>query len=634
MMSDERHVLAARKIRYVMLGLVLAATLAAYVFNFGNTFVDWDLRAYQNVLTSTDYWNTTVKLFTDFHGKVVPGYYAPLSSVSMMLDKALVGSEEPLPRLTLVINLLFHCCNGILVFILIRWLGGRVDVALVTAAIFLLHPVQVPSIAWFAQRKAVLAGTLYLGGFIAYVKYARAAAFRNYFASLVLFVLAMLTKPTVAVFPLALWVTVLWPPWSQGTVRQVLPTDHVSSGCEVTPKLSFLGLVGNRLSTLPALLPLFAISLAFGLIIIESEGVGTETYVPDMPALDRLLVAATSLWFYVQKVLVPVSLSPLYPQWGVDPWSPLWWLPLLATIGALIAGVVFRQRIGNLGVWGILNFLIPLIPVSTLFKFGYLRLAFVSDHFLYLSMVGIAACIAVAADAVWRRVSGVVRYVWGAVVVAYLVFLTYQTVGYVKVWENSETLWSHCIQYAPENWMGHNYLGHALLDSGKLSDAAKSFKKTIDLKERYVHERLSRARDLAMSGDLRRAEREQAKAEDVKRSLAMAFHNLGNAYLYAAMPLEAKEQYGKAVHLSANSPDLVKYLTNLGVACTDLKQYSEAIAHLNLAVELSPHLFEANYSLGYALELAGKKELADLYFGRAQAIRPWVPRPEISKKGE
>jgi Flp pilus assembly protein TadD len=70
------------------------------------------------------------------------------------------------------------------------------------------------------------------------------------------------------------------------------------------------------------------------------------------------------------------------------------------------------------------------------------------------------------------------------------------------------------------------------------------------------------------------------------------------------------------------------------VACTDLKQYSEAIAHLNRAVELNPHFFEANYSLGYALELAGEKELADLYFRRAQAIRPWVPRPEISKKGE
>ena len=40
MISDERHVLAASTVHYVMLGLVLAATLAAYVFNFGNTFVD------------------------------------------------------------------------------------------------------------------------------------------------------------------------------------------------------------------------------------------------------------------------------------------------------------------------------------------------------------------------------------------------------------------------------------------------------------------------------------------------------------------------------------------------------------------------------------------------------------------
>ena len=153
----------------VLIAALVGITLTLYIPCIGNSFVDWDLEAYKPVLFTTDYRGTAWELITDLRGRVVSGYYAPLSSLSLMTDKWLVGSTVPVPRVTLLINLLIHCLNGVIVFALIRRLGIGSLIAAMATFVFLLHPIQVPSVLWFAQRKGLLAGTCYLAAYFAYV---------------------------------------------------------------------------------------------------------------------------------------------------------------------------------------------------------------------------------------------------------------------------------------------------------------------------------------------------------------------------------------------------------------------------------------------------------------------------------
>ena len=80
---------------WLLPAVVVAATVAIYASNFGEVFVNWDYSAYREVLNRTDYLKLAKELLTDFHGKIVTGDHAPVSSISLMLDKYLLGSGEP-----------------------------------------------------------------------------------------------------------------------------------------------------------------------------------------------------------------------------------------------------------------------------------------------------------------------------------------------------------------------------------------------------------------------------------------------------------------------------------------------------------------------------------------------------------
>ena len=104
----------------MLLSLIVLTTLAIYVPNIPSTLLNIDLPAYNHVLYSTDYAQTILHLFSDFSGRIVTGYYAPLGSVSLMLDKSVAGSQTPVPLATFLINIILHTLNGILLYFLMR----------------------------------------------------------------------------------------------------------------------------------------------------------------------------------------------------------------------------------------------------------------------------------------------------------------------------------------------------------------------------------------------------------------------------------------------------------------------------------------------------------------------------------
>ena len=139
-----------------LIGLICLAVFTVYAPNISNEFSNWDLPAYNTVLQADKPVNMAWRLITDFKGRIVTGYYAPLCSISLMLDKYLVGSKHAVPKVTKTVNLLIHLLNGILVYLLISLITGSPVVSALAMTIFLVHPVQVQSVLWFTQRKTLL----------------------------------------------------------------------------------------------------------------------------------------------------------------------------------------------------------------------------------------------------------------------------------------------------------------------------------------------------------------------------------------------------------------------------------------------------------------------------------------------
>ena len=79
------------------------------------------------------------------------------------------------------------------------------------AALFALHPINVESVAWVAERKNVLSTFFFFAALIAYCWYARKPDWRRYLAFAGLFVLGLMSKPMVITLPFVLLLLDYWP---------------------------------------------------------------------------------------------------------------------------------------------------------------------------------------------------------------------------------------------------------------------------------------------------------------------------------------------------------------------------------------------------------------------------------------
>ncbi|MGA2324028.1 MAG: hypothetical protein ABSG22_09300, partial [Sedimentisphaerales bacterium] len=136
----------------IYIGLA-AGTFAAYEPIRKNTFVNYDDNRYitenPNVRGITR--TSIVWAFTQPHSFM----WHPLTTLSHILDCQLFGLN---PIGHHLVSLLLHIVNALLIFWIFNSVTGAIWPSAFVAAVFALHPLQVESVAWAAERKTVLSG--------------------------------------------------------------------------------------------------------------------------------------------------------------------------------------------------------------------------------------------------------------------------------------------------------------------------------------------------------------------------------------------------------------------------------------------------------------------------------------------
>lgn len=407
----------------------------------GFTLWDDDLYVTRNPIIRDTSWAGIARLFTEFH---VCNYH-PLTWLTLMGEFALVGVSPWLYHLD---NLLLHVTASWLVWALTRRLLPRRGVAVLTALLFLVHPLRVESVAWVAERKDVLCATLYLATLVVWLDAmdGRRVGWRGLPLALILFLAALLSKAMAITLPAVLVLLLAY--------RRRLER-----------------------AWLLRTLPFWGLSLVFAVIAYRAQAAfgalqGTAAGSGTSPALS----VPVALTVYARKLIAPWPLSARYvvtaAEGLTDP-RVLAGLGLLAA--ALVAAAVSfgRRRVALLGVG---FFLVTWSPVSGVVRTSTL----VADRYMYLPALGLLwPALDALARVVEARCSTPARLrprlaagsATGilATLAAAWIFLA---CGRAHAWKDGVTLWRSALLENPESPYAHNQLAIEYLDRGRYREAS------------------------------------------------------------------------------------------------------------------------------------------------------------------
>ena len=199
--------LTGKKLNAVLCVLLAAVTIALYSPVIGHSFV---------VLDDDDYvtgnphiqgglaWSTIKWAFTSTDAS----NWHPLTWLSHALDYQLFALNPAGHHFD---SVLIHALNAVLLFLLLAWVTKRVGPSLLVAALFAVHPLNVESVAWVAERKNVLSTLFFLLAIAAYVWYAQKPDWRRYLLVAALFAAGLMAKPMVITLPFVLLLLDYWP---------------------------------------------------------------------------------------------------------------------------------------------------------------------------------------------------------------------------------------------------------------------------------------------------------------------------------------------------------------------------------------------------------------------------------------
>src|ERR1700681_1034844 len=263
---------APQKHKLILCLLLVLATLALYNPVTRAPFLNYDDAAYftdnPHVRAGLS-WKTVVWAFTTTE----LSDWKPITWLSHALDGQLFGFKPEAPH---TINVLLHAANVAILFLILLSSTGFVWRSFGVAALFALHPINVESVAWIAERKNVLSMLFFLLALAAYGWYARRPNVGRYLAVTVVYALALMTKAQVITFPFALLLLDYWP------LNRLASEDDRAGIEDASDSSSIFGRPFVR--SLGALvwekLPWFALSAVSAIITMRAEVGATQMELP------------------------------------------------------------------------------------------------------------------------------------------------------------------------------------------------------------------------------------------------------------------------------------------------------------------------------------------------------------------
>jgi protein O-mannosyl-transferase len=507
--------------------------------------------------------------------------YTPLTLTTFWLEKR-VWNDTPTGYH--VVNILLHALAALLLWRVLAVL--RIPGSWLAALLFVIHPVNVASVAWIAERKNTLSAALFFASILAFLAAYKRANTKLYVSSIALFSLAGLSKGSVATMPIVLCACILW------MNKRVRPRDLV----RVTPFV------------------LIALAISLLTIRYQSRAVDFELLSSALPF--RIARAGTVTWLYLRGILFPVGLSPMCPRWQPNLRSSFVYLPALFVVAMLGLFLWKRKSWGRPFLFGYGYYLWMLLPVLGLIWMALQQEAPCADWWQYLAAPGIFAGIAAGFATASGTVTDNIRLRLHALLFVVLALLLVQTWRRSAIYHSMETYCRAVLAENPHAWSLQSNLGVVLKQRGQFEQAIACHRQALRDNPRFMQAHNNLGNALSATSNWREAEAEFLSALQLSPSNSEVLGNLAQSYFRQGKMGEALAANAEAIKGDRYNPQ--RY-ADFGLKLAANKQFEQAAVCFKNALLLTPEDITIQVNLTRTLIAAGHGE--DASFVCAQALQ-------------
>ena len=581
---------------------IVVCILAAYEPVRKNGFINYDDNKY--IVKNPDInrgitQDSVLKAFNQFHFYM----WHPLTTLSHILDCQFFNLD---PFWHHLVSVLIHTINAILVFWIFTRMTGKIWPSAFVAAVFAVHPLQVESVAWAAERKTVLSGFFWLLTTALYVCYAKRPAIKRYLAFFLAYALCIMTKPSVVTLPFALLLLDYWP-LERIKFGHLVKTSPPK--LNETHKISIGRLIVEKI-------PLMGLSAVLSVVTFIAQKSGdVVAAIEKLPLELRIANAFISYIKYIGKTIWPEGLAVIYPYLRVSISDAAVIICLLLFVLITVLSLFFGLRRRYLAA-GWLWFTGTLIPMAGFVQVGSQAMA---NRYMYISILGLLVMVAwsvkeFVADSPRRKAAAAVS---AAIVLFCLIILTRIQVGH---WRDTYKLFEYALKVTKNNFVAENGLGCALFESNQLNEAESHLKEALRLCPTYYDARSNLGKVFFKQGKPDKAI--ECFNELINRKQdAEIYVNLAMAYAYQDDFKTAIQNCAKAEQLKSDNPEVLNNLAWLLATAGDVTSQNadKAVVFAQLACELTAYK-NADFLDTLAVAYAAAGEYTDAIITSEKAL--------------
>lgn len=398
-------------------------------------------------------WAFTTLYTTNWH---------PLTWLSFLGEYQLFGFN---PAGYHMVGVVLHAVNSTLLFLVFRDLTGEKWKSLAVASLFAIHPLNIESVAWIAERKNQLS-TLFLFLTIwSYTRCVRRPGAMRYLETTLFFALSLMAKPMAVSLPFLLLLLDYWP------MRRFSLSERGFS-------------IERRLRTLwPFVvekIPFFILSfLSVVITIYAAKTGGAARSLQAFPLATRIENALISCAAYLKMLIWPVDLAIYYPYPRDIPYGGV--IAAFLLLAAATGFVVIKTRkYGYLAV-GWLWYLMTLLPVIGIVQVGRQAMA---NRYAYIPFIGVFAMIVWGLDDLFRQ-NRRFKYAPFLIIVVFTGYLGGLSIHELHYWKNSRAAYARALETTKNNHIALIGFGNELLNEGNPAAAEKNYREALRLVPDY-----------------------------------------------------------------------------------------------------------------------------------------------------